>query len=577
MLDDEDENQKIREMVEEKYSADDAKYKDYTYYKYFVYTKNKKDESESFKKQIKDQKDYENKYPIIYKYLGESESKEKKLKVLKHLEKYNEFCNFMIDNYSFKITREEAKKEILADQNAIKDNNGKQKILVSEFFKAWEEIGPNAIQYKSNKVMEKKTLEIKDNLVFFLNDINESGFGMYIAAGYEYLIKQQNEFINFILEHGKDKPYLKFYFENMKNKIPIYEANNNQILLIYQIYRTSEYKFFTDLVNTFTKRKIYKDGKIDYSHYNEYEFDFQAIEEELSKLILTGKCLFEDEDHLNFVSYWGEGFNGGKSNFLERFEKKYKTEDLTDEEKTIINEYIKDNFNKEDPEDVKKIYGYLQLIIFHLINYNCNEEEEIVKTMENMAEIINIRDDNFKGIFTANGINLKVKKIIGVFLFFEHLCFDIFTANIKDDYKVDIDENIKNKISEKLMDEKNNKDKKALAASVRRFISRYLYRINSQDEFSPNVKLIIQLKRVDLWDKNLRNIQKIEQILDLIKEYDLNVSQSFKLYELIKEEDEEKINAYKEDKEPENLDNDDEEEEEKKKKKKQKGKKGFKS
>ena len=129
------------------------------------------------------------------------------------------------------------------------------------------------------------------------------------------------------------------------------------------------------------------------------------------------------------------------------------------------------------------------------------------------------------------------------------------------------------------MDKKNNNEKKALAASVRRFISRYLYRINNQDEFSPEGKLIIQLKRVDLWDKNLRNIQRIEQILDLIKEYDLNVSQSYKLYELIKEEDEQKINAYKEEKEPENMDNNDENSDEeegaKKNKKKKKVKRGF--
>ena len=86
---------------------------------------------------------------------------------------------------------------------------------------------------------------------------------------------------------------------------------------------------------------------------------------------------------------------------------------------------------------------------------------------------------------------------------------------------------------------------------MRRFISRYLYRMNSQDEFSPNGKLIIQLKRADLWDKNMRKIEKIEQILDLIKECDLNVSHSYNFYDLIKEEDEKKINAYNKIKEPE--------------------------
>jgi len=112
MLEDEDQKQNLREMVEEKYSPDDLRYKDYPYFKYFIYTINKKDEKERFKEQLKAQKDYINKYPIIYKYLEEHESKDQKLKVLKHVEKYNEFCNFMLDNYSFKITREEAKRKI---------------------------------------------------------------------------------------------------------------------------------------------------------------------------------------------------------------------------------------------------------------------------------------------------------------------------------------------------------------------------------------------------------------------------------------------------------------------------------
>ena len=547
LLEDENNIENIKEILEEKYSPDNSKYKDYPDFKYFVYTISKKDESESFKKQIKVQKDYMNKFPLIFKYLEETESKEQKFKILNYVEKYNEFCNFMIDNYSFKISREEAKRVSLYDQPIIRRiMNRARRNLIENFFDAWEEIGPKAIQYKSNKKMEPKNLTYGDRLAYFLNDINESGYGMYIAAGYEYLIKVQNEFINFILEHGKDKSYLQLYFENLKKKIPIYEANNNQILLIDDIYRISEYKSFTDLVNTFTKRKIFKyNGNIDYSHYNEFEFDFKAIEEELAKLILTGKCLFEDEDHLNFICYWGEGFITGKSNFLEKFEEKYNTEDLTGDEESKIKEYININFNREDPEELKKIYSYLQLLIFHLINFNFNEEEEIIQIIENMDDNITFNDYILRGIFIANGINLKVKKIISVFLFLEYLCFNLFSDNIKDYYKEDIDENIKKKIWELFKNGKNNNDElKALAVSVRRFISRYLYRINNHDEFPPEMKLIIQLKRYDLWNKKFRKIEKIEQILDLINEFNLTIGQSYKFYELIREID--VYNEYKE-------------------------------
>ena len=399
--------------------------------------------------------------------------------------------------------------------------------------------------------MVPKKLNTESNLVYFLNDINENDYGMYIAAGYEFFIKLQKKFLDFVIEHGKDKPYLKFYFENMNNKIPIYEANNNQILLIYNICGTSGYKGFADLLDNFTKRNIYKEnGTIDYLNYNDLKFDFQAIEEELAKLILTGKCLFEDEDHLNFVNYWGEGFNGGKSDFLQRFEEQHETIELTDDEKMKINDYIKDNFFKEN--ELKTIYGYIQLLIFYLTNNNFNEGDKIIDIINKLPDNIRNKDENINAIFNTNGIGLKANKIISLFLFFEHLCFELFSANLKDEYKEDIKEDTKNKISDKLVNNKDVNDVnyekmvKQLAASVRRFISRYLYKINNPDEFSPKSKLNIQLKRIDIWDKDTRTNESIESIIDLIKEFDLTVGQSLRFYELIKEDDEKEINMFSE-------------------------------
>ena len=65
---------------------------------------------------------------------------------------------------------------------------------------------------------------------------------------------------------------------------------------------------------------------------------------------------------MNFVNYWGEGFNGGKEDFLQRFEKVLKEpEELTKDEKIKILENIKNNI-----DDYKLIYGYVQLLIFYL-------------------------------------------------------------------------------------------------------------------------------------------------------------------------------------------------------------------
>ena len=555
MIDEENEEKEVfKEIIEEKESPNLEKYKEYTYLKYFTYSRNKESELKLFKKQVIKQEDYENKYPCIYLYLceSESESKDKKLKVMKYIEKYNEFCNLMVDNYSFIITREEAKEQKLSEQKLYEkltktiDGKKKKNNIFEQFFIIWDEIKDKAVEYQSNK-LEIKELDKDNSLAYFLNDANEADYGMYIAAGYQYFIKLQNDFLNYIIEHGNDKPYLKLYFENMENKIPIYEANNNQILLLYQIYKTSEYKSLGEIVNTFTKRKIYnKDGTINYKNYNEFEFDYQSIEEELSKLILPGKCLFENETNLNFVTYWGEGFNGGKSDFLQRFEKSYETETLTDEEKSKIFTYVKENYN--DQNDYKQIYGYIQLLVFYLINNNCNEEDNINNIIVSSKDYLKIDDQNFQGIFNANGIELKAKKLIDIFLFIEHLCFEEFSKNIEEDYKKNIDNMAKNQI----IDNKNKfMNVKELAAALRRFISRLLYRIKNKNDLSPEGKLDIQLKRLDLWDQKFRKIETIEKIVNQINEFDLTVGQSFELYQLIKSEDENEIANYAEKEEDE--------------------------
>ena len=355
---------------------------------------------------------------------------------------------------------------------------------------------------------------------------------MYIAAGYEYFIKLQNDFLNYILDHGEDKPYLKCYFDNIKNKIPIYEANNNQILSINSMFKSSEYKSFFEIVNTYTRRKIYNnDGSINYLNYNELEFDFQGIEEELAKLILPGKCLFEDENNLNFIKYLGEGFNGGKEDFLQKFEKIIGVpEELTKDDKIKINEYI--HFNFIDLNGYRYIYGYVQLLIIYLADINFKKDEKICDLIYNSPESIKTDDlclvDFFEGF--------KVNKLYSIFLFIEYLCFDLFSRNILKEYKLDIDEINKTKIIEIVKNKKD--DIKGLAPAVRRFISRILYIIEDSNVLLPNTNLSVELKKnLNLWDIEFRNEQKINEILEPFEEFNLKVGQSLNLYQIIVQEE----------------------------------------
>ena len=533
------ESKTIEELIKNKNKINNPKYEnDYPFIKYFTKTLSAKEVFAIFQNKILKGNQNAKAFPVLYKYLIENKDIEKKIKNLKYVEIYNEFCNFMIDNYSFKISREDAIKKILKEEPIFQTVQNKFR----NFKICWNDICKYAVNYKNEKLPEKKLNE-EDSLAYYLNDINEKGYGMYMAAGYEFFIKLQNNFLQYILDNGENKSYLNFYFDTIKNKIPIYEANNNQILLIFDLYSYSEYDNFRDLINTFTNVNIFdENGKVD--------FDIDEIEKEISKLILTGKCMFEDEDNLNLINYWGEGFSGGKSDFLQRFEKLYKTNELSelnDDEKKNINSYISHNYDKNDPNDFKKIYGDIQILIFYLINNDSDPNKTISSVINDLPDYIkNKFDVNFSGIFNAGNKELEVSKLISIFLFFEHLCFESFTSSLNEEYKKKIEEKDKNAINDKFL-KGNQNNTKALAAAVRRFISRFLYRITNENDFSSTMNLSIKLKRMDLWDKNFRNEKTINDILSSLNDFNLTVGQSYEFYQLINKEDEKEINAYAED------------------------------
>jgi hypothetical protein len=300
----------IKVIINEYFPPEKYSKTDFPLLNYFMYTKYDID----FFNALKQEKDYMSRYPLLYNYLNYLNNTEKKeVKYLKYLRNFNDFTNTMVETYSYHITRKEAKDIKLVNSNNYNESKFKS------FSDSWEHIYKYAIKYKCREVMPEKQLKSDDPLIYFLNDDNELGYGMYIAAACQNFINWQNGFLQPIIENEKFNGNLRYYIENMKKKIPVQEANPNQILSIDDCFKNSEYKDFNDLINTFTKRNIYSENKIDYQKYNKFIIDFSKIEEELGKLILPEKCLFENEDNLNFVIFWGEGFRGGQSDIIQKF------------------------------------------------------------------------------------------------------------------------------------------------------------------------------------------------------------------------------------------------------------------
>ena len=515
----------LKVIISETFPPTEDKYpeSEFPFLKYFIYTNYKSDFRNSFEKE----QNFMEKYPLLYRYLNLKDEQ----KLLKYLPDFNDFTNSMVEKYSYQIKREEAKTKKLKETNEFDEEKFKP------FQTAWDNIYKYAIKFKCRDNMSPKQLTPEDELIYFLNDESELGNGMYLAAACQNFISWQNEFLQPIIESAKFNGILLYYLENMKKKIPLQEANHNQILSIEDCFKNSNYEDFDDLVYTFTQRDIYENDKINYQRYNEFKFDFKMIEEELGKLILPEKCLFENEDKLNFVIFWGEGFRGGQSEIIQKFYEKYPQVDLNDEERKKIYKDIQ-NLYKDENYNFKTFFGSMQLLIFYLGNNVFTPKEKINTVLNGKPDYLKI-DEKFIGFFQNN--DFKLDQFMNIFFYAEHLSFQELSKTLQPEYKQKIvDESIISEINKKIANPKQD-DKipwKDMASAVRRFISRYLVGDRQTTDIDEKQLLIYQLGRIDLWEEKFRKMENLEELITLkIKEFKILVGQAFNFYELIGKED----------------------------------------
>ena len=520
-------------------SSESYSEKDYPMFKYFNYTKYKSEEDMMKRMNNKE------KYALIKQFSSGSPE----VKNLAHLQAFNEFTNFMVNHYSFKISREDANNKILEDEEITKEAGFNKKF--GNFVKAWEHIAKYARKYKCRPEMDvKPTFSKKDKLINFLNDAGELYNGMYLAAACQSFIEWQNTFLQPIVDANTFNGILHNYVNNILRKISVQEAKHDQIVLIRERFeKYGRYSDFNDLIYAFSERNIFgENGKINYSDYNTFVYDYDGIEEELGKIILPGVCLFLGEDELNFVTYWGEGFRGGNSGMITKFYGKYKQKDLTDEEKQIVYEYIS-NMNKNKSAkanqkrkyDFKYFFGSMQILLFYLTEKGVmNENEKIVNIIKNAPGYLKLSND-CKSFFYNEGKNFSLNQLMNLFFFFEHLCFEDLAETLQPEYRQPIDPKLKEKIIEKLIkkkDEFNLIPTKDLGAATRRLISRYLAGKLQVTDITEKRDLSYELTREELWEEK---IGQLEDLIDLVTgrifEFKLTVGQAYEFYNIIGDED----------------------------------------
>ena len=132
-----------------------------------------------------------------------------------------------------------------------------------------------------------------------------------------------------------------------------------------------------------------------------------------------------------------------------------------------------------------------------------------------------------------------------LFFIFEHLCFENLIKNLQLDLKYEISQEQKNKIRNDLIDNYNKKtySLKDLGAAVRRYISRYLVGLTQNIDIENTRPLYFELSRQELWEEKVWKLDcdLEEELKRHIGNLKLQVSQAYKFYELIGNDDKKDI------------------------------------
>ena len=473
-------------------------------------------------------------YPVLTQYL--KASLEGSIEYLKNFKYINPFVKYVLEKYSNKISREEAKK--IKIKNEL-DKDNKMKSLFEAFKKGWENIYKDLSNYDCNGKLPEKNITENDSLAYCLNDILENDYGKYIANAYKDFITVQNNFLKPLIENNAINEYLYPYSMTINKEIIVQRATEKELVSLD--ISNNIYDSFEDLVYAFSYRNCFKEnGDVYYLNYKQVKYDFQSIEIELSKILLSEKRLFCNEQNQEFITYAFECFNQNHCIILDFKDKINEIKVLTSEEKATFSKII-------EKIDYKIILFNMQsLFLYFNEKININGNEILIEEIKNIPDNLNILDPEFINIFETFQFKIKLNKFIDCYEFVEFLNYDKILTNVS--------KNINSKLEDEQIDNLNrhfeSKDnflitKKDLGIAVRKFISRFLVGENFKN-IESNILDWIKEKN-ELWNEKILSKEYEEQFDKEMKQLysiDIKIKQSIDFYEKLGGEraEESKIN-----------------------------------
>ena len=435
---------------------------------------------------------------------------------LDKLNLFNSVLNLINEKYCNKISREDAEKKKLKDEDIYNNN----KDIIDKFITF----------YNSLKIKDTNELSNNEPLCHFLLDDNNK-FGEAYKTIYKNFIKEQNEKLENLLN---DKIEKLVFDINCKNKINIQQINEKEI---FNLRLPKDVSFIGILFNS-SYRKILDDNTKSYELYKEYKIDYDLIEENMTDLLLKNKKLLND-DITGFI-YNNELFSNQITDIMTLFEKRYNTKNLSIYDKVAIYKFSEGN--KSNIFIKNMINDFITLIKF-LNNKrkenNTNKENDITEETKFYELVDKLKDSlsntNFIKMFEQNE-GLTIDKTTAIFLYYLKLIYKDLEKEIKN-YQINLKDESK-EIINNYYKEEHTITKKDFASAIRLFITLVLYLEEDKDnKIQSNCNNIVNyLKSSDLWNKDIYSNDDFNKNLNELKSFNIQINQIINLYHFLGED-----------------------------------------
>lgn len=495
----------FKELILENFSPFDNIYSenDFPNLKLFMHSNNP--DIDELKISLEKQPENQKNYCLLNQIINNEEN----IKLMPNLININELEEYLYKKYDNNITRAKAKcikpfnpelsKEIAEDIEKFK----------LPFLQSWKNIKSKCTYFECQNIGD---LDITENttLNYLLPDNVEMEGGIHLLSAYSNFIHWQNSFINNITSDiSKNSPINSYLFQ-LQQKINVYEASINDIV---KIDEKNIHLLMMDMINKYSKRDIFKNGKIDFKGFKyPLKYDFYSFEKDLCDQILPGIKYFkrENEGGLRFISYLDDSLIIKDSTVIINYMNKYSNDKLKKESIKILESFLDKNINF-----IMEIKNSCENLMRYLSNEIYEKDESLYNIIQKSPSTLKL-DELFNQFF----IDYKEKKnlfniqhLISIYNIIEEKSWNKIKSKINDDYKMKINdyekENLKNYLLSLFDSKKYLITKIEFANAIRRFISRNLTDIITNISINQNNKLYDYILQEELWDEKINNLEDI--------------------------------------------------------------------